>query len=73
MKSWGGGQLSAAVVVRALDGRFLDGPVHSLDLPVGLGTFDLGQAVLKAFSPQIRSKMWWKAYFWCAILVNRMP
>jgi len=41
-------KLLVAVVVVALDGRFLDGPVHALDLPVGRRALDLGQAVLDA-------------------------
>lgn len=41
-------QLVRIVVVEALDGGFLDGSVHSLDLPVGPGMLHLGQAMLDA-------------------------
>ena len=37
-----------AVVVVTLDGRLLDGPVHSFDLTVGPGMVDLGAAVFDA-------------------------
>ena len=39
-------ELLMAVVVEALDGRFLDGAVHPLDLTVGPGMIHLGQLVL---------------------------
>ncbi len=39
-------QLSVAVVVVALDRRFLDRAVHAFDLAVGPGMPDLGQPVL---------------------------
>ena len=39
-------ELLVAIVVVALDGGFLYGPVHAFDLPVGPGMFDLGEAVL---------------------------
>lgn len=41
-------QLCVIVVVEALDGSFLDGPVHSLDLSVSPGVLHLGQAMLDA-------------------------
>ncbi len=41
-------QLCVIVVVEALDGRFLDGSVHPLDLSVGPGVRHLGQAMLNA-------------------------
>ena len=41
-------ELFVAVVMGALDGGFLDGPVHSLDLSVGPGMIDLGEAMLDA-------------------------
>ncbi len=37
-----------AVVVEALDGRFFDGAVHALDLPVGPGMPGLGGAMIDA-------------------------
>ena len=40
------GQLGMAVVMVALDGGFLDRPVHPFDLSVGPGMLDLGQAML---------------------------
>lgn len=39
-------QLRMIVVVEALDGRFLDCSVHSLDLPIGPGVLHLCQPVL---------------------------
>ena len=36
------GELLMAVIMKALDGRFFDGPVHPLDLPVRPGMVDLG-------------------------------
>lgn len=39
------GQLGVAVVMIALDGRLLDGAVHSFDLAVGPGVLELGQAM----------------------------
>ena len=44
-------ELVMVVVVVSLDGRFLDGPVHPLDLPVGPWMFWLGQAMLDAMAP----------------------
>lgn len=41
-------ELLMAVVVEALDGRFLDGPVHAFDLAIGPWMLDLGEAVLDA-------------------------
>jgi hypothetical protein len=41
-------ELLMIVVVEALDGGFLDGPVHPLDLTIGPGMLHLGQAVLDA-------------------------
>lgn len=41
-------QLRVIVVMEAFDGRFFDGPVRPLDLPVGPRMFDLGQAVFDA-------------------------
>lgn len=38
-------QLRVIVIVEALDGGFLDGPVHSLDLPIGPRMLDLGGAM----------------------------
>ena len=40
------GELLMAVIMKALDGRFFDGPVHPLDLPVGPGMVDLGEPML---------------------------
>ncbi len=40
------GELGVAVVMVALDGGFLDCPVHPLDLAVSPGMLDLGQPVL---------------------------
>ena len=39
-------ELVMALVVEALDGRLLDGPVHPLDLTVGPRMLGLGRAVL---------------------------
>src|SRR5438876_7170683 len=39
-------ELIVAVVMVALDGGFLDRPVHSLDLAVCPGVFDFGKPVL---------------------------
>jgi hypothetical protein len=39
-------ELLVAVVVIALDGGFLDGPVHAFDLTIGPWVLDLGEAVL---------------------------
>ena len=36
------------VVVKALDGRILDRPVHPFDLPVGPGMLHLGETMLNA-------------------------
>src|SRR5271156_316438 len=41
-------QLLVCVVVVAFDGRFLDRAVHSLDLSVGPGMVDFGEAMLDA-------------------------
>ena len=41
-------QLRVIVIVEALDGGFLDGPVHPLDRPIGPRMFDFGQAVFDA-------------------------
>ena len=41
-------ELVEIIVVKALDGGVLDGPVHALDLPVGPGVVDFGEAVLDA-------------------------
>ena len=41
-------QLVVAVVVVALDGRFLEDPIHTFDLAVGLGVVGLGQPVFDA-------------------------
>ena len=41
-------QLLVIVVMKALDGSFFDGPVHSLNLPVGPRMFDLGKAMFNA-------------------------
>lgn len=41
-------QLCVIVVVEALDGGFLDGPVPQLDLSVSAGVLHLGQAMLDA-------------------------
>ncbi len=41
-------KLVMAIVVIALDGRFLDGPVHALDLTVRPRMTDLGETVLDA-------------------------
>lgn len=41
-------QLCVIVVVEAFDSGFLDGPVHPLDLPVGPGMLNLGQAMFDA-------------------------
>jgi hypothetical protein len=39
-------ELLVAVVVIALDGGFLDGPVHAFDLTIGPWVLDLGEAML---------------------------
>ena len=39
-------KLLVVVVVVPLDGRFLDGPVHPLDLTIGPGMIDFGEAML---------------------------
>src|SRR5690349_24982795 len=39
-------ELVVAVVVEALDGGVLDGPVHPLDLTIGPGVLGPGRAVL---------------------------
>src|SRR5579864_6102487 len=41
-------QLAVGFVVVALDGRFLEGAVHPLDLPIGPGVVGFGQAVFDA-------------------------
>ena len=41
-------ELLMGIVVVALDGRFLDGPIHSLDLAVGPGMLRLGGAMFDA-------------------------
>ena len=41
-------ELAVRVIVIALDSRFLDGAVHSLDLTVGPGMLGFGQPVLEA-------------------------
>ena len=41
-------ELIVSFVVVAVDSRFLDGPVHPLDLTVGPRMVGLGQAVLDA-------------------------
>ena len=41
-------QLCVIVVMEAFDDGFLDGPVHALDLRVGPGMLDLGQAMFDA-------------------------
>ena len=41
-----GAQLRVIVVVEAFDGRLLDRPVHSFDLAIRPGVFDLGQPML---------------------------
>ncbi len=38
-------QLRMIVIVEALDGGFLDGPVHPLNMPIGPRMLDFGQAV----------------------------
>ena len=44
-------ELVVIVRVEALDGRFLDGSVHSLDLPIRPGMLHLGQSMLDAVLP----------------------
>ena len=44
-------QLIVAVVVVALDGRILDGAVHSLDLPIGPRMIGFGKPMLDAVVP----------------------
>jgi hypothetical protein len=44
-------ELGVAIVMMALYGRFLDRPVHALDLPVGPRMLDLGEPVLDAVLP----------------------
>ena len=46
-----GFELPMAVVVIALDGSFLDGSVHSLDLTVRPWVLDFGEPVLDAILP----------------------
>lgn len=41
-------ELIVAVVVESLDGRVLDGAIHSLDVAVGPRMVDAGEAVLDA-------------------------
>src|SRR5215470_6625761 len=41
-------KLLMTVVMVALDGGFLDGAVHSLDLAIGPGMIDFGETVLDA-------------------------
>jgi hypothetical protein len=41
-------QLCVIVVMEAPDGGFLNGPIHPLDLSVGLGVFHLSQTMLDA-------------------------
>lgn len=41
-------ELVMRAVVVALDGGFLDGPVHALDLTIGPGMVDLCHAVFDA-------------------------
>ena len=52
------GELLMAVIMKALDGCFFDGPVHPLDLPIGPGMVDFGEPMLDAFSRQRISNMW---------------
>ena len=44
-------ELIVAVVVVSSDGRFLDGPVHPLDLAVGPGVVDFREAMFDAVLP----------------------
>ena len=44
-------ELVVVVIVVALDGRLLDGPVHPLDLTVRPGVFRFRQAMLDAVAP----------------------
>src|SRR5579862_2640878 len=41
-------QLAVGLVVVPLDGRFFEGAVHPLDLPIGPGMVGFGEAVLDA-------------------------
>ena len=41
-------ELAMIVIVEALDGRFLGGAVHPLDLPASPGMLHLGEAMLDA-------------------------
>ena len=41
-------ELVVVIVVEALDGGVLDGPVHAFDLSIGPGMIDFGEAVLDA-------------------------
>ena len=47
-------ELPVRVVVVALDGYLLDGPVHALDLPVGAHVLDLCEPVLDAIAHSCR-------------------
>lgn len=44
-------ELIVSVIMIALDGRFLDRPVHALDLAIGPGMLDLDQPMLDAIFP----------------------
>jgi hypothetical protein len=50
--------LTMAVVGGAFDGGLLDGPVHPLDLAVGPGMVDPGEAVLDAVLAAALADMW---------------
>ena len=65
-------QLGVAVVVIALDRRFLDGPVHSFDLAVCPRMLDLGQSMLNVMLVR-PDRRYDGRRIWCAILVNWMP
>ena len=43
-----GFELIVSIIVIALDGGFLDRPVHAFDLTIGPGMLDLGQSMFDA-------------------------
>jgi len=49
-------ELIVSIVMIALDGRFLDRPIHALDLTVGPGMLDLGQAMFDSILPAAHIK-----------------
>jgi hypothetical protein len=67
------GQLSMAIVLVVFDRGLPDRLVHPLDLTVGPGRLILVSQCSIPSSSQTRSKVQWKAYLWCAMLVNWIP